>query len=72
MRADLAEPRRCFLWSVVGNEVFESRDLDPATAELILDNGEVLLQIDLLAVKTFVPDRARLRASGIPLTVVIG
>ena len=57
---------------IVGNEVFESLDFDPASAERILDNGEVFFPIDLPPVATFVPDRDRMQASGAPLIVVVG
>lgn len=61
-----------FMRTIVGDEVFESLDFDPAGAERILDNGEVFFSIDLPPVGTFVPDRDRMRASEVPLTVVVG
>ncbi len=68
-------PRRAmevFMRHIVGGEAFESLDFDPASAERILDNGEVFVPIDMPPVGTFVPDRDRMRSSGVPLTVVIG
>lgn len=61
-----------FMRHTVGDEVFESIDFDPAAGERILDNGAVLLSIELPWVATFVPDRDRMRESGVPLTVVVG
>lgn len=61
-----------FMRHTVGDEVFESIDFDPTAGERILDNGAVLFSIELPVVETFVPDRDRMRASGVPLTVVVG
>jgi len=52
------------------DELFAS--LPPAQRDLILDNGEVLFPIELPAFAAFVPDRERMRASGVPLTVAVG
>lgn len=61
-----------FMRTIVGDEVFESLDFGPAAGERILDNGAVFFPIDLPPVGPFVPDRDRMRASGVPLTVVVG
>jgi pimeloyl-ACP methyl ester carboxylesterase len=64
-------PRRAmegFMRSDVGDEV----SIDPVVHERMLDNGAVFFQIDLPAFATFVPDREGMRASGVPLTVVVG
>ena len=66
-------PRRAmelFMRGNAGDEVFES--LDPAVRERMLDNGAVFIQIEMPAFVRFVPDRERLGASGVPLTVVVG
>jgi pimeloyl-ACP methyl ester carboxylesterase len=70
-------PRRAmetFMRGNVGDEVFDkvSESMDPVDGERILDNGAVLFSIDLPAVTAFVPDLNRMRASGVPLTVVVG
>ena len=52
------------------DELFAS--LPPAQRDLILDNGEVLFPIELPAFAAFVPDRERMRAGGVPLTVAVG
>ena len=54
--------------SDVGDEV----SIDPVVHERMLDNGAVFFQIELPAFATFVPDREGMRASGVPLTVVVG
>jgi len=64
-------PRRAmerFMRSDVGDEV----SIDPVVHERMLDNGAVFFQIELPAFATFVPDREGMRASGMPLTVVVG
>jgi hypothetical protein len=64
-------PRRAmegFMRSDVGDEVY----IDPVVHERMLDNGAVFFQIELPAFATFVPDREGMRASGVPLTVVVG
>ncbi|HUG60378.1 MAG TPA: alpha/beta hydrolase [Methylomirabilota bacterium] len=66
-------PRRAmemFIRGNAGDEVFES--IDPAVRERNLDNGAVFFAIEMPAFATFVPDRDRMRASGVPLTVVAG
>jgi pimeloyl-ACP methyl ester carboxylesterase len=54
----------------VADQWFES--LDPSGRDRILDNGAVFFPIELPAFAAFVPDRERMRASGVPLTVVVG
>ena len=54
----------------VADQWFES--LDPTGRERILDNGAVFFPIELPAFAAFVPDRDGMRASGVPLTVVVG
>jgi len=69
-----AGPRRAmevFMRGIVGDVVFESLDIDPAIGERILGNGEALFEIEMPAVAGFVPDRDRMRSSGVPLTVVV-
>jgi pimeloyl-ACP methyl ester carboxylesterase len=64
-------PRRAmelFMRGDVGDEV----SIDPAVHERMLDNGAVFFQIELPAFAAFVPDRGGMRASGVPLTVVVG
>lgn len=61
-----------FMRHTVGDEVFESIDFDPTAGERILDNGAVLFSIELPVFETFVPDRDRMRGSGVPLTMVAG
>ena len=63
-----------FIRHNAGDEVFESwlASIDPAVRERILGNGAMFFSIELPAFATFVPDRDRMRASGVPLTVVIG
>lgn len=70
-------PRRAmelFMRANAGGAAFESwaRSTDPATVERVLNNGAVFFSIDLPAFATFVPDRDRMRASGVPLSVVVG
>ena len=45
---------------------------DPAVRERLFANAPTFFSIELPAVTTFVPDRDRLHASGVPLTVVVG
>jgi pimeloyl-ACP methyl ester carboxylesterase len=59
-----------FMRGNVGDEVFES--IDPTVRERVLNNGAVFFSIELPAFAAFVPDRDRMRASGVPLTVVVG
>jgi pimeloyl-ACP methyl ester carboxylesterase len=69
-------PRRAmevFMRTNAGDEAFEHwhRSTDPAVRERVLDNGAVFFPIELPAFATFVPDCAGMRASGVPLTVVV-
>jgi ubiquinone/menaquinone biosynthesis C-methylase UbiE len=50
--------------------VFEA--IEPATRDRMLDNGATFFAVELPAVAAFVPERERMRASGVPLTVVAG
>ena len=59
-----------FMRGNVGDEVFES--IDPTVRERVLKNGALFFSIELPALSRFVPDRDRMRASGVPLTVVVG
>ena len=45
---------------------------DSASRERIFANAEVFFSLELPAFAAFVPDGKRLRASGVPLTVVVG
>ena len=70
-------PRRAmemFMRTNAGDAAFEHwrTTSDPAMCERIMDNASVFFQIELPAFATFVPDVAAIRASGVPLTVVVG
>jgi pimeloyl-ACP methyl ester carboxylesterase len=70
-------PRRAmeiFLRAVVGDAVFDqwSASAEPDKRARVLDNAAVLFPIEMPWVACFVPDRAAMRASGVPLTVVTG
>jgi pimeloyl-ACP methyl ester carboxylesterase len=70
-------PRRAmemFMRTNAGDSAFEHwrSTSEPAMQERIMDNASVFFQIELPAFATFVPDVAALRASGVPLTVVVG
>ena len=70
-------PRRAmevFIRANAGDEAYESwlASTDPALRERIFGNAATFFSIELPAFATFVPDRDRLRASGVPLTVVVG
>jgi acetyltransferase/esterase len=52
------------------DELFAS--VPRAQLDMVLDNGAVFFPIELPAFAAFVPDRERMRASGVPLTVVVG
>jgi hypothetical protein len=54
----------------VADQWFES--LDPSGRDRILDNGAVFFPIQLPAFAAFIPDRNRMQASGVPLTVAVG
>ena len=45
---------------------------DPALRERIFGNAATFFSIELPAFAAFVPDREGMRASGVPLTVVVG
>jgi pimeloyl-ACP methyl ester carboxylesterase len=63
-----------FMRSNAGDEIVDGlfASIDPAERDRVLDNGAVLFPIEMPAVAAFVPDRDRMRASGVPLTVVVG
>jgi hypothetical protein len=63
-----------FMWGNAGDGVFDQwfALAEPAERDRLLDNGAVLFPTELPWVATFVPDRDRMRASGVPLTVVAG
>jgi pimeloyl-ACP methyl ester carboxylesterase len=63
-----------FIRMNAGDEAFEQwrTSADPDVVERVLDNGEVFFSMELPAFARYVPDAAALRASGVPLTVLIG
>jgi pimeloyl-ACP methyl ester carboxylesterase len=70
-------PRRAmeaFMRAGAGDEAFDrwSELTAPAERDRVLDNGAVLVGIELPWVANFVPDRDAMAASGVPLTVVSG
>jgi pimeloyl-ACP methyl ester carboxylesterase len=70
-------PRRAmeaFIRANAGDEAYDSwlASTDPALRERIFGNAETFFAIDLPAFAAFVPDLDRLRAGGVPLTVVVG
>jgi pimeloyl-ACP methyl ester carboxylesterase len=70
-------PRRAmevFIRANAGDEVYESwlASTDPALRERIFGNAATFFGIELPAFAAFVPDRDTIRASGVPLTVVVG
>lgn len=60
--------------AVAGDAVFErwSASAEPGLRARVLGNGAVLFPIEMPWVACFVPDRAGMRASGVPLTMVTG
>ena len=46
--------------------------LDPQDRDRVLDNGAVFIPIELPAFMSYVPDLDRMRAAGVPITVVVG
>jgi pimeloyl-ACP methyl ester carboxylesterase len=70
-------PRRAmemFMRRNAGDEAVDSffESGDAAERDRVLNNGAVLFPIELPAVAAFVPDREAMRATGVPLTVVVG
>ena len=70
-------PRRAmevFMRAVVGDAVFDhwTESAEPEQRARVLDNGAVLFPIEMPWVGCFVPDRAGMRAAGVPLTIVTG
>ena len=70
-------PRRAleaFIRANAGDEAYEAwlASTDPALRERLFGNAAAFFSIELPAFAAFVPDRDRLRASGVPLTVVVG
>jgi pimeloyl-ACP methyl ester carboxylesterase len=63
-----------FMRSNAGDDVFDqwAGSADPAERDRVLDNGAVFFQVEVPWVMTFIPDRDRMRAAGVPLTVVAG
>ena len=59
-----------FIRGNAGDAVFES--LDPEVRERTVNNGSVFFELELPAFARFTPDRDRIRASGVPLTVLLG
>jgi pimeloyl-ACP methyl ester carboxylesterase len=48
------------------------RATDPELQERMFGNAATFFEIELPAFATFVPDREKLKASGVPLTVIVG
>jgi 2-polyprenyl-3-methyl-5-hydroxy-6-metoxy-1,4-benzoquinol methylase len=72
-----AGPRRAmevFIRANAGDAAYESwlASADPALRERIFGNAATFFSVELPMFATFVPDRDRLRASGVPLTVLVG
>jgi pimeloyl-ACP methyl ester carboxylesterase len=70
-------PRRAmevFIRANAGDEAYETwlASTDPALRERFFGNAATFFSIELPAFAAFLPDRGRLRASGVPLTVVVG
>jgi pimeloyl-ACP methyl ester carboxylesterase len=70
-------PRRAleaFIRANAGDEAYELwlASTEPALRERIFGNAATFFSIELPVFATFVPDRDRLRTSGVPLTVVVG
>jgi pimeloyl-ACP methyl ester carboxylesterase len=70
-------PRRAmelFMRANAGDEVVDQlfASIPPAELDRILGNGAVLFELELPMFAAFVPDRDAIRASGVPLTVVVG
>jgi pimeloyl-ACP methyl ester carboxylesterase len=63
-----------FIRANAGDAAFEhwARSVDPEVRERVLNNGAVFFPIELPAFARFAPDRAVMRASGVPMTVVLG
>jgi pimeloyl-ACP methyl ester carboxylesterase len=63
-----------FIRGNAGDEVADQwfASLDPSGRDRILDNGAVFFPIQLPAFAAFIPDPEAMRASGVPLTVVVG
>jgi pimeloyl-ACP methyl ester carboxylesterase len=63
-----------FMRANAGDEIVDElfASVPPAQRDMVLDNGAVFFPIELPAFAAFVPDRERMRASGVPLTVAVG
>jgi pimeloyl-ACP methyl ester carboxylesterase len=63
-----------FIRANAGDAAYETwlASTDPAIRKRVFGNGATFFAIDLPAFASFVPDRDRMRASGLPLTVVVG
>jgi pimeloyl-ACP methyl ester carboxylesterase len=70
-------PRRAygvFIRANAGDDGYAAwvKATDPELRERMFDNAPTFFEIELPALASFVPDRDRLRASGVPLTVIVG
>jgi pimeloyl-ACP methyl ester carboxylesterase len=70
-------PRRAmegFMRANAGDEIVDRllASAPPADLDRILDNGAAFFERELPMFAGFVPDRDGMRASGVPLTVVVG
>ena len=70
-------PRRAmelFMRANASDEVVDQvlASLPPAELDRILGNGVVFFELELPVLAAFIPDRDRMRASGVPLTVAVG
>jgi hypothetical protein len=59
-----------FMRRNAGDEAFEA--IDPEVRKRLLDNVALFFSIEMPAFARFIPDRERTRASGVPLTVLVG
>jgi pimeloyl-ACP methyl ester carboxylesterase len=70
-------PRRAmevFIRANADDETYDAwfRATAPALRERVFTNAETFFSIELPAFAAFVPDRDRLRESGVPMTVIVG
>ena len=70
-------PRRAmelFMRANASDEVVDQvlASLPPAELDRVLGNGVVFFELELPVLAAFIPDRDRMRASGVPLTVAVG
>ncbi len=45
---------------------------EPAALDRVLNNGAVFVPFEMMMFGAFVPNREQMRASGVPLTIVVG